>query len=58
VAIPAHTDDRLLDPLRSYPVTGGDMFDGQIAVTIQENAMGRIYSFNAADFEASENYRS
>ena len=49
--VPAHTVDRLLDLLRRRPVTGGDVFDLQIVATMQANGVGRIYTFNTADFE-------
>jgi uncharacterized protein len=50
--VPAQTVDRLLDLLRRHPVTGGDVFDLQIVATMQANGVGRIYTFNTADFEA------
>jgi hypothetical protein len=48
--VPAHAVDGLLDLLRRHPVTGGDVFDLQIAATMQANGVERIYTFNAADF--------
>ena len=33
-------------------MTGGDVFDLQIAATMQANDVRRIYTFNAADFAA------
>jgi predicted nucleic acid-binding protein len=49
--VPAHTIEGLLDLLRRHPVTGGDVFDLQIIATMQANGVGRIYTFNTADFE-------
>lgn len=48
--VPAGTIDRLLDLLRRHPVTGSDVFDLQIAATMQANGVQRIYTFNADDF--------
>jgi predicted nucleic acid-binding protein len=48
--VPAHVVDGLLDLLRRHPVTGGDVFDLHIVATMQANGVGRIYTFNAADF--------
>jgi predicted nucleic acid-binding protein len=50
--VPAHTVHGLLDLLRRHPVMGGDVFDLQIIATMQANDVGRIYTFNGADFEA------
>ena len=50
--VPARTVDGLLELLRRHPVTGGDVFDLQIVATMQANDIGRIYTFNAADFGA------
>jgi predicted nucleic acid-binding protein len=50
--VPASTIDRLLDLLRRRPVTGSDVFDLHIIAAMQANGIGRIYTFNAADFEA------
>jgi uncharacterized protein len=49
---PASTIDRLLDLLRRRPVTGSDVFDLHIIAAMQANSIGRIYTFNVADFEA------
>jgi len=32
-------------------VTGGDVFDLQLAATMLANGVQRIYTFNVADFE-------
>lgn len=50
--VPAGTIDRLLDLLRRRPVTGSDVFDLHIVAAMQANGIGRIYTFNVADFEA------
>jgi uncharacterized protein len=49
--VPASTVDRLLDLLRRRPVTGSDVFDLHIIAAMQANGIGRIYTFNAGDFE-------
>ncbi len=38
--------------LRRHPVTGGDVFDLQLAATMLANGVQRIYTFNTTDFEA------
>jgi uncharacterized protein len=50
--VPAGTIDRVLDLLRRRPVTGGDVFDLHIVAAMQANGIGKIYTFNVADFEA------
>ncbi|HTT82216.1 MAG TPA: PIN domain-containing protein [Rhizomicrobium sp.] len=50
--VPASTIDRLLDLLRRRPVTGSDVFDLHIIAAMQANNIGRIYTFNTADFAA------
>ena len=50
--VPDGTIDRLLDLLRRRPVTGSDVFDLHIVAAMQANGIGRIYTFNIADFEA------
>jgi predicted nucleic acid-binding protein len=50
--VPARTVDGLLELLHRHPVTGGDVFDLQIVATMRANGVGRIYTFNAADFAA------
>ncbi|HEY1301203.1 MAG TPA: TA system VapC family ribonuclease toxin [Stellaceae bacterium] len=49
---PAGTIDRLLDLLRRRPVSGSDVFDLHLVASMQANGIGRIYTFNAADFTA------
>jgi uncharacterized protein len=49
--IPARTVEGWLDLLRRHPVTGADVFDLQIVATMQANGLGRIYTFNAHDFD-------
>lgn len=50
--VPAGTIDRLLDLLRRRPVTGSDVFDLHIVAAMQANGIGKIDTFNVADFEA------
>lgn len=50
--IPATAIDRLLDLLRRRPVTGSEVFDLHIVAAMQANGIGRIYTFNTADFAA------
>ena len=50
--VPTGTIDRLLDLPRRRPVTGSDVFDLHIVAAMQANGIGRIYTFNVADFEA------
>jgi uncharacterized protein len=50
--VPARAIDGLLELVRRHPVTGGDVFDLQIVASMQANGVGRIYTFNAADFAA------
>ena len=38
--------------LRSRPVTGGEVFDLQLAATMLVNGLNRIYTYNTGDFEA------
>lgn len=49
--VPAAAIDRLLDLLRRRPVTGSDVFDLHIIAAMQANGIGRIYTFNVADFD-------
>lgn len=51
--IPARTVEGWLDMLRSRPVTGGAVFDLQIASAMLANAVNRIYTFNTDDFKHS-----
>lgn len=39
-----------MDLLRRHPVKGRDIFDLQIAATMQANGIKRIYTFNVGDF--------
>jgi uncharacterized protein len=49
--IPARAVETWLDLLRRRPVTGGDVFDLQLAATMLANGVQRIYTFNTGDFE-------
>ena len=49
--IPARTVERWLDLLRRRPVTGGEVFDLQLAATMLANGVNRIYTYNTGDFE-------
>ncbi len=49
--IPARTVEVWLGLLLRHPVTGGDIFDLQIAASMQANGVQRIYTFNGGDFE-------
>jgi toxin-antitoxin system PIN domain toxin len=40
-----------MDLLRRHPVTGGDVFDLQIAAIMLANNVQRIYTFNPKDFQ-------
>jgi len=48
--IPARTVEGWLDLLRGRPVTGGGVFDLQIAAARLANDVHRIYTFNTDDF--------
>jgi uncharacterized protein len=48
--IPARAVQGWIDLLSRRPVTGGAVFDLQLAATMLANAVQRIYTFNAADF--------
>lgn len=50
--VPSRAVDGWLDLLRRRPVIGGEVFDLQIAATMLANGVQRLYTFNAADFEA------
>lgn len=50
--VPAGAVDVLLDLLRRHAVMGGDVFDLHIAASMQANGIGKIYTFNVADFAA------
>jgi predicted nucleic acid-binding protein len=49
--IPARAVEWWLDMLRSRPVTGGAVFDLQIASSMVANGVNRIYTFNIDDFK-------
>jgi predicted nucleic acid-binding protein len=49
--VPARAVEGWLDLLRRRPVTGGDVFDLQLAATMLANDVPRIYTFNGEDFE-------
>lgn len=42
---------KLAELLKRHPVTAADIFDLQIVATMQANSIGRIYTFNADDFQ-------
>jgi predicted nucleic acid-binding protein len=48
---PASAVEGWLDLLRRRPMTGGDVFDLQLAATMLANGVQRIYTFNTTDFE-------
>ncbi len=48
---PAHTAEIWLHLLQRRRVTGGDIFDLQLAATMLANGVNRVYTFNAKDFE-------
>ena len=48
--VPVTAIDEVRALLRRRPVTGGDIFDLQIAATMKLNAISRIYTFNTDDF--------
>ena len=39
-----------LDLLRRRPVTGGEVFDSQLAATMLANGVNRMYTYNTGDF--------
>ena len=47
---PAHVVTGWMQLLQRHPVTGGDVFDLQIAATMLANGVQRIYTFNTEDF--------
>jgi toxin-antitoxin system PIN domain toxin len=51
VPAPVRVVSILTELLRRHPVTGGEVFDLQIIATMLANNVGRIYTFNARDFE-------
>ncbi len=50
--IPARAVEEWIQLLRRRPVTGGDVFDLQLAATMLANDIFRIYTFNTSDFES------
>jgi uncharacterized protein len=48
--MPAGAVEGWLDLLRRRPVSGGAVFDLQLAATMMANGVQRIYTFNTADF--------
>jgi predicted nucleic acid-binding protein len=48
---PSQAFSGVMELLQRHPVTGGDVFDLQIVVTMQANGIQSIYTFNAADFK-------
>ena len=51
LASPVNSVTGLLQLLKRKPVTGGAIFDLQIAATMQANNIQTIYTFNTDDFE-------
>lgn len=49
--MPARVVSDWMQLLQRRPVTGGDVFDLQIAATMLANKVSRIYTFNTGDFE-------
>ena len=49
--IPASAVAGWMELLQRRPVTGGNIFDLQIAATMLAKGVQRIYTFNAGDFE-------
>ena len=50
--IPARAVEGWLDLLRRRPVTGGQVFDLQLAASMLANGVNRIYTYNTGDFQA------
>jgi len=51
LTVPPLVTSRWLEMLRQRPVRGGAVFDLQLIATIAANGVGRICTFNHADFE-------
>jgi hypothetical protein len=51
LAVPPQVTSRWLEMLRHHPVRGGAVFDLQLVATLAANGVGRICTFNGADFE-------
>ncbi len=49
--VPVRAVEGWLSLLRHQPVTGGEVFDLQLAATMLANGVQRIYTFNTDDFE-------
>jgi hypothetical protein len=49
--VPPQVTSRWLEMLRHRPVRGGAVFDLQLVATLAANGVGRICTFNGADFE-------
>jgi len=49
--VPARTVEGWLDLLRRRPLTGGEVFDLQLAASMLANGVSRIYTYNTSDFE-------
>lgn len=49
--VPVHVVERWMSLVRRHPITGADVFDLQIAATMQASDVQRIYTFNTRDFE-------
>lgn len=52
--IPARAVEGWLDLLRRRPVTGGEVFDLQLAAAMLANGVERIYTYNTGDFASFE----
>lgn len=51
LAVPARAIEGWLALLQRRPVTGGEVFDLQLAATMLANRVFRIYTYNTVDFE-------
>lgn len=49
--VPTRTVEGWLEMLRRRPVTGGAVFDLQLAAAMMANGVSRIYTFNTDDFK-------
>jgi predicted nucleic acid-binding protein len=49
--VPVEAVSRWIALAQQRPVTGGRIFDLQIAATMQANGVNRIYTYNTGDFE-------
>ena len=48
--IPVDMVDRWIALMHQHPVTGGGVFDVQLAATMLGNGVRKIYTLNASDF--------